>query len=229
MQQINLYQKEFHVSYNWRRIVVAGSMTMLLLVLAGININQMYTADRLRAELENTNNTIKSLKQSYSALAKNAKPKARDLNLIAELERIKRSNGEKLRALNYLSGNDAGNMTGFSFLLQGLGRKRDIINDLWLKKIKFSHGGYDLRLSGSSYQADLLPKFIQALGDEEIYKDREFRELKISRSDGNKKVMDFVLDTRHQTDNYGATVKDASAALFMARLKQLAGEKEMVR
>lgn len=229
MQQINLYQKEFHVSYNWRRIGVAGSMAILLLILAGININQIYTADRLRTELENTNNTIKSLEQSYSALAKNTRPKARDLNLLAELENMKRSNGEKLRTLNYLSGNDAGNMTGFSFLLQGLGRKRDIINDLWLKKIKFSHGGYDLRLSGSSYQADLLPKFIQALGDEEIYKDREFRELKISRSDGNKKVVDFVLDTRHQTDNYGAAAKDVSAALFMARLKQLAGEKGAVR
>lgn len=229
MQKINLYQKEFYFSYNWRRTGIAGSAAILLLVLAGININQSYTADRLRAELENTNNTIERLGQSYSTLAKNARPKARDLSLLAELESIKRSNGEKLRALNYLSGDDAGNMTGFSFLLRGLGRKRDIINDLWLKKIKFSHGGYHLRLSGSSYQADLLPKFIQALGDEEIYKDREFRELKISRSDGNKKTVDFVLDTRHQTDSNGKAENDTSAAVFMTRLKQLAGEKGAVR
>jgi len=234
MQQVNLYQDEFHLSYNHRRVGVAGIVILLALVFALVNSYQIYSTSHLHAELENETNALKSIEQSYVILQSNAKPKAIDMNLVARIERVKRNNAEKRRALNYLSGNNAGNTSGFSFLMQGLGKKRDDINDLWLKKIKFSRGGYDLHLSGSSYQPDLLPKFIQALGEEEIYKDREFKEIKILRSVDNKKMMDFVLDTQFQAK--GAANKKSnnetvnnSIALFMARLKQLSAEKETVQ
>ena len=234
MQQVNLYQDEFHLSYNHRRVGVAGIFLLLALVLAVVNSYQIYTTKHLRPELESKTNAMKSFEQSYVILQSNAKPKAIDMNLVARMERVKRNNAEKRRALNYLSGNNAGNTSGFSFLMQGLGKKRDNINDLWLKKIKFSRGGYDLYLNGSSYQPDLLPKFIQALSEEEIYKDREFKEIKILRSKDNKKMMDFILDTQYQAKGFanqksGNEIVDKSIALFMARLKQLSTEKEALR
>jgi hypothetical protein len=234
MQQINLYQDEFHLSYDYRRVAVAGIFLLLALVFALVNSYQIYTTNHLRPELESKTNTMKSFEQSYAMLQSKAKPKATDMNLVAQMERVKRNNAEKRRALNYLSGNNTGNTSGFSFLMQGLGKKRDNINDLWLKKIKFSRGGYDLHLNGSSYQQDLLPKFIQALSEEEIYKDREFKEIKILRSKGNKKMMDFILDTQYQAKGFANQksdneIVDKSIALFMARLKQLSAEKETLR
>lgn len=228
MQQVNFYQEEFHTRYNWKQTAIFASVAVLVLMLAGINASQIYSTNQLSTELENKRNTLKSLEQNYVQLEKSAKPKAQDMNLVAELERMKRNNTEKLRALNYLSGNDSGNMTGFSFLMQGLGRKRDTIDDLWLKKIQFSRGGYDMRLSGSSYQPELLPKFIQALSNEEIFKDREFKEVKITRSTENKKIMDFVLDTQFLQEE-GSDTNNESVALFMARLKQMAGVKEIMQ
>ena len=147
MQQINFYQEEFRTRTDWKKQGIIASVAVLVLVLAGFNVNQIYSTNQLSAELENKKNTLKSLEQSYALLEKTVKPKAKDMNLVAELERVKRNNTEKLRALNYLSGNDSGNMTGFSILMKGLGRKRDTINDLWLKKIQLSRGGYDMRLS----------------------------------------------------------------------------------
>lgn len=231
MQQINLYQKEFFLSYDYRRISVVGSFLLLLVIFALVNFYQTYSERQLRAELENKTKTLKSIEQSYAVLEIKAKPKAKDMNLAADLERTKRNNTEKRRALNYLSGNDAGNISGFSFLLQGLGRQRDSIKDLWLKKIKFSHGGYHMYLGGSSYQAELLPKFIQALSEEEIYQDREFKELNILRSKDNEKTVDFVLDTQYQAKAKASDdeIMDKSVALFMARLKQLSAEKETVQ
>jgi len=226
MQQINLYQQEFYDTRDWRKTGVIGAIVFMFVVLGGINAVQAYMAGQLSAELNNKNQTLKSLEQTYAVLEKNVKPRAQDMNLVAELENLKRTNSEKLRALNYLSGNDAGNMTGFSYLMQGLGRKRDTINNLWLKKIKFSRGGYELHLSGSSYQADLLPQFVQALSDEDIYQDREFKEIKILRSEENNKILDFVLDTQYRMNKDDLADKDQSVALFMARLKQLAGESE---
>jgi hypothetical protein len=231
MQQVNLYQDEHHISYNYRRVGVAGVFLLLALVIAVVNSYQIYTTNQLRPELESKANTMKSFEQSYAMLQAKVKPKVTDMNLVAQMERVKRNNAEKRRALNYLSGNNAGNTSGFSFLMQGLGKKRDNINDLWLKKIKFSRGGYDLYLSGSSYQPDLLPKFIQALSEEEIYKDREFKEIKILRSNNSKKMMDFILGTQYQTKGLahqkpGNEIVDKSIVLFMARLKQLSTEKQ---
>jgi len=226
VQQVNLYQKEFFHSYDYRRIAVVGSLLLLLLIFVLVNFYQTYSARQLRVELENKTETLRSIEQSYAVLEVKAKPKAKDMNLAADLERTRRNNIEKRRALNYLSGNDTGNISGFSFLLEGLGRKRDSVKDLWLKKIMFSRGGYHLRLDGSSYRPDLLPKFIQALSEEAIYKDREFKELKISRSKDNKKMVDFVLDTQYQSKASDEVLVDKSVALFMARLKQISAEKE---
>lgn len=226
MQQVNLYQKEFFLSYDYRRIAVVGSLLSLLLIFFLVNFYQTYAERQLLVELENKTTTLSSLEQSYAVLEIKAKPKAKDMNLAADLERTKRNNIEKRRALNYLSGNDTGNITGFSFLLEGLGRKRDSVKDLWLKKIVFSRGGYHLRLDGSSYQPELLPKFIQALSEEAIYKDREFKELKISRSKDNRKMVDFILDTQYQARESDEVLVDQSVALFMARLKQISAEKE---
>lgn len=222
MQQINLYQREFHATRDWRKTGIAGAVALTLVVLGGINAVQIYETSQLRAQLESKTQKIKNFEQTYDVLKKNAKPKAQDMALLAELKSIKQTNREKMRALNYLSGSGTGNTVGFSYLLEGLGRERDRINNLWLKKIKFSRGGYDLHLSGSSYEQDLLPKFVQGLSSEAIYKDREFREIKISRSEGNKKIMDFVLDTQYQPDKSNAAVKNQSVSLFIARLKQLA-------
>lgn len=228
MQQINLYLSEFHDKRDWRRTGTIGVIIFMAVIFAVINAGQMYMTSQMRADLDAKTKSLKALEQTYTALEKNAQPRAQDLNLLAELESIKRSNNEKSRALNYLSGNDAGNMTGFSYLMQGLGRQRDSINNLWLKKIKFSRGGYDMHLSGSSYQADLLPQFVQALSDEAIYKDREFKEIKILRSEANQKIMDFVLDTRYQEEKSDLSEQRQSVSLFMARLRQLAGDEELV-
>jgi hypothetical protein len=227
MQQINLYQREFHDVRDWRKVGIVGAIALTLVVLGGINAVQVYDVSQLRAQLKSKTQKIKNFEQTYDVLKKNAKPKAQDLSLVAELENIKQTNSEKTRALNYLSGNGAGNTVGFSYLLEGLGRERDKINNLWLKKIKFSRGGYDLHLSGSSYEQDLLPKFVQGLSSEAIYKDREFKKIKISRAEGNKRVMDFVLDTQYQSNESSAADKNQPVALFMARLKQLATGNEV--
>ncbi len=229
MQQINLYQREFHDVRDWRKTGIVGAVALTLVVLGGINAVQVYETSQLRAQLDTKAKKLKNFEQSYDVLKKNAKPKAQDLALTAALENIKQTNSEKRRALNYLSGNGEGNTVGFSYLLKGLGRERDRINNLWLKKIKFSRGGYDLHLNGSSYEQDLLPKFVQGLSSEAIYKDREFKEIKISRSEGDKKIMDFVLDTQYQSNKSSAADKNQSISFFMARLKQLATGDEVTR
>lgn len=220
IQQINLYQDEFRVVPNWANLTLIAGIAVLILLLLGSVVYQASVVNELETELQTQNDELKSLEQSYEALEKTSKPRALDMNLAEQVEIIKRSNQEKVRAKNYLSGDGAGNITGFSALLQGLGRQRDEIEELWLKKIEFSNGGYDMRLLGSNYRPGLLPDFIQALNNEPLYRDREFREIKINQSTENTKIVDFVLATWNKESGLESEVNVADKSLFMARLKR---------
>lgn len=225
IQQINLYQEEFRVIHHRINLSLLGGVALVLLVLVGSSFYQMLIVNDLETELNSKNNELKSLEQSYAALEKAVQPRAMDMNLAESVEKARRSNQEKLRAKNYLSGDGVGNITGFSSLLQGLGRQRDEIEELWLKNIKFSDGGFEMRLVGSNYRPELLPGFIQALKDEELYRDREFREIRISRSTLDNKTMDFVLGTRNKGDDSDNDANKSDRTLFMARLKRVTEEK----
>ncbi len=225
IQQINLYQDEFRVVPNWAKLSLLAGIALVIVVLLGSSLYQVSVINDLEAELTNTNKTLKSLEQSYEALEKSIKPKAIDMNLAEQVEKVKRSNEGKIRAKNYLSGDGAGNITGFSSLLQGLGRQRDEIEELWLKRIEFSDGGFDMRLVGSNYRPELLPDFIQALNDEDLYKDREFREIKITQSTQDEKTVDFVLATRSKEDIAQGEANMSDKALFMSRLKRSSEER----
>lgn len=220
IQQINLYQDEFRVVPNWANLSLLAGAVVLILLLLGSVLYQASVVSDLEAELTTNSNVLKSLEQSHEALEKTNKPRAIDMNLAEQVEKVKRSNQEKIRAKNYLSGDGAGNITGFSALLQGLGRQRDEIEELWLKKIKFSDGGYDMRLVGSNYRPGLLPAFIQALNNEPLYRDREFREIKINQSTEDRRIVDFVLATRNKQAGPESAVNLSDKSLFMARLKR---------
>lgn len=230
MQKINLYQQEFHDIRDWQKTGAYAAAGLLLLALAGTNIGQVITLGGLAHSLEQKNSELEVKRISLEALRKSSKPKARDADLAAQVERLRKSNAEKTRAINYLSGNETSNITGFSQLLRSLGRQRDSIDDIWLTRIRFSDGGYHMRLDGSSYRPELLPEFIQALNRETLYQEREFRNLRISRSETNSRLVEFVLDTREPEAGKGKGNGDGglSLAMFMARLNQFANSGEGV-
>jgi hypothetical protein len=220
MQKVNLYQQEFHNVRNWSRTGVFAAAGLLVLVLVGANIGQVITLSGLESSLAQKDSALEIKRVALEALRKNTKPIARDMDLAALVDRLRNSNAEKTRAINYLNGNEISNDTGFSQLLQSLGRQRDSIDDIWLTRIKFSDGGYNMRLDGSSYKPELLPEFIQALNQEVLYKDLEFRDLRISRSETNGRMVEYLLDTRAR-DAINSKSPDAlSLAMFMTRLKQ---------
>ena len=220
MQKVNLYQQEFHNTRNWQRTGAFAAACLLALVLVGANIGQVITLGGLEQSLAQQNSALEIKRVALAALRKNTRPIARDMELATMVEKLRNSNAEKTRAINHLSGSEISNVTGFSQLLQSLGRQRDSIDDIWLTRIKFSDGGYNMRLDGSSYKPELLPEFIQALNQEVLYKDLEFRDLRISRSESNGRMIEFLLDTRTR-DAINSKSPDAlSLAMFMTRLKQ---------
>ncbi len=220
-QYINLYQAEFHHKSNLRKIYIGGTIGFAIALLIAINVFQEFSIHQLSSELKQKQDLLNSRKQIHQALETKAQPKKQDPALLAQLENLRKANQSRLRALNFLSGKESGNMVGFSFLLEGLGRQRDNIEGIWLKRIHFDDGGFNLRLDGNSFSAELLPQLVQTLGKEEILRGHEFKHVKITRSTEHKNIMDFELDTKQHEQAIESSDNLSEITLFMAKLKQL--------
>lgn len=220
-QQINLYQAEFHHKNNLRRLYIGSAIGFVIALLIATNVLQQFSIHQLSNELKQKQDLLNSRKQIHQALETRVQPKKQDPALLAQLENLHKANQSRLRALNFLSGKESGNMVGFSFLLESLGRQRDNIEGVWLKKIHFDDGGFNLRLDGNSFSAELLPQLVQTLGKEEILRGHEFKHVKITRSTEHKNIMDFELDTKQHEQARDNTDNLSEVTLFIAKLKQL--------
>jgi hypothetical protein len=221
-QYINFYQPEFHRKSNLHRYVLRGGIGLAVVLLISINLYQQAVINRLSHELTQQQDQLNSRKLLHQALGSRVQPKQPSPVLLSQLESLRQDNQSRLNAINFLGRRENDNMTGFSFLLKSLGRQRDNIEGIWLKKIHFDDGGFNLRLEGYSHSAELLPQLVQTLSKEEILRGHEFRHVNITRSTERKQIMDFELDTRQDQQQNETGAAPAEIALFMTKLKQLA-------
>ena len=220
-QTVNFYQPEFHRKHAYRQWLVFGGIGIALTLLLSINLVQQVNISRLGAELAEKQTLVESRKLLHKTLESQLTPKQQSPMLQAQLESLRQANQSRHSALNFLNTRSSDNMIGFSFILSALGRQRDNIEGIWLKKIILDDGGFNLGLDGYSHSAELLPQLIQTLGQEEIFRGHEFRHIKISRSADHKQIMDFELDTRAREQQGNTETLSTDLALFIARLKQL--------
>lgn len=81
----------------------------------------------------------------------------------------------------------------FSLLLEGLGRGRP--SPLWLTRIHVGSAGAELGLGGRTVDADAVPLFLQRLGAEGGFDDREFRFFRIDRPEATGEPLRFEMAT----------------------------------
>ena len=98
----------------------------------------------------------------------------------------------KARALDVLSGGVYGNTKGFSGYLEGLARQH--LEGVWLTGVTISDGGEHLGLTGSTVDAQRVPRYLQQLSAEQAYKGREFKTFQMQRGAVPAHI-DFTLNT----------------------------------
>jgi len=162
-QTINFYQPEFHRSHDYKKWALRSGIGLAVALLVVINLVQQASINRLSAERQQKQDQLASRKLLHQTLETQLQPKQQSPMVLAQLESSRHANQSRLKALNFLSHRETDNMVGFSFLLDALGRQRDKIEGIWLKKIQFDNGGYHLSLDGYSHSAELLPQLVQTL------------------------------------------------------------------
>ena len=193
-QHVNLYQLEFHRTrsvFDAARMARFGiGLAVLVLALTGWVHWLDHQADReleaVQALRAAESTRVVELASLYPAQEVDPAVEARHTQLVAERD-------ARNRLLRLLGGQSLGNTTGFSDHVAGLARRR--VPGLWLREVRIERGGRALALSGSALEPDLVPRFLQELGEEGAFAGRAFGSLRIERPEADSSRIDFVLRT----------------------------------
>ncbi len=130
------------------------------------------------------------------------------------LARLQQEQRAKQALLGTVSGQDFGNLDGFSGKLTALGRHPP--EGLWLRTIALANGGSELVLEGTTLDAARLPQYLQALATEPWFAGKLFNRLAVQRSTADPNQLDFVL----VTPCYDAQGQPLSADACRERIRQ---------
>ncbi len=192
-QQVNLYQPILRAQPK-----VFSAQTILQfsgLLLLGLSLIYGYA----RWQDAKLARTVISLQAQQDAMLKRIEDfntrypvKQKNPDLERQLATLTDERSGKARALDVLSGRVLGNTRGFSSYLEGLARQH--VEGLWLTGVAISEGGEQLGLTGSTLDAQLVPRYLQQLSAEQVYKGREFKTFQMQRGEAPPRI-DFTLHT----------------------------------
>ncbi len=182
MQNINLYQRQRRNKGGLRpRQLVIGValLAALLAIHAGWQGWQLYLGGKA-AELAERQAT-QSEAQLEVVKADFIEPTL-DPSLPQQLAEREAENRELERLADHLRTLDAQRSSGFATLLQGLA-DRHPPQGLWLTQIRLRAGGDDLALKGLTQDQELLPLYLQSLGQSSAFSGRDFARFDLQRDE----------------------------------------------
>lgn len=193
-QQINLYQPIFRKQqkiFSVRTMLQAMVVVVIgMVLLLGYNQWRLAAIERQSVMMQTQRDT---LTRRIVELATQFPPKQEDPSLVQAVERERSRLASSERVLRTLQRRALGNLNGFSEHLAGLSRQR--LPQLWLTRVAIRQGGLETRLDGSTYDGELLPRYLQRLADEPAFLGTQFGYLQMERSETQKNRLDFRLSS----------------------------------
>ncbi|MCP9338621.1 PilN domain-containing protein [Stutzerimonas xanthomarina] len=197
MQNINLYQRERRSGGGPRPRQMQLGAALVIAVLA---IHGAWQGWQLHAAGQAA---VSAEQQAAQAEARLDVVKADfrepmlDPQLPLQLAKREAENRELQRLADHLKTLDAQRSSGFSGLLQGLA-DRHPPQGLWLTRIRLQAGGDELALQGLTHDQELLPLYLQSLGQSSAFSGREFARFDLQRDD--RDLLQFRLSSQAMTE-----------------------------
>ena len=182
-QQINLYQPIFRKQ---RQIFSAATMAQALglvaaalLAIYGYAWVKVGSLESEVVQLEGRETSLMTqLARMDPALSAN-----RRAELDIELKRLNATLEGQQRLIEQLRANPLGDTAGFSDYLAALGRQRT--PELWLTALAINGGSGAVELEGRSVRPELVPEYMQRLGNEAALANQRFDRFEIERDADN--------------------------------------------
>ena len=193
MQNVNLYQPERRRSGGPRsRHLLAG----LALVLLAMLMHGLWTGWRLYGgarDLQRAEQQAHNLETQLAARQAAFRAPQLDPLLPTRLSELEAGNRQLQRLGEHLQQLEAQRGEGFVPLLAGLA-ERHPPSGLWLTRIRLLDGGSVLGFEGLTQSQELLPQYLQGLGEDAAFQGREFARFEVHREAGA--LLRFQLSTR---------------------------------
>lgn len=193
MQNLNLYQVEKTRRGGPQRMHLLAGLGLLLLACllhAGWQGWRLQAGGERLAQAESRAQAQESL--LAEAKASFVEPRL-DPELPVRLASKEAENRELQRLLGYLDLLARQQRLGFVAPLAALAEQHPP-SGLWLNAIALREGGREMRLQGLSQNPELLPQYLQRLGQSAVFKGREFARFDVQR--GADELLHFDLSSR---------------------------------
>jgi hypothetical protein len=182
-QQINLYQPMLREQ---RRALSAASMLQVSAALvAGLLLVYGYGSWRLQGLAGEVGRLAAARDAAAARLAQMERelPRPeRSASLAAEVERLGRELAGKQRLVGMLGTGEIGSREGFSAHLAGLARQH--VDGTWMTAVEIARGGASLSIQGRATRAELVPEYVQRLGQEQALVGARFATVRLEDGDG---------------------------------------------
>lgn len=178
-QQINLLNLQLvqhKDQLNARSLLV--STVVVILLMGAYAAWSGYRLQRLTAEQKAVAAELAALKGRLNeSMQRHAlrPPSPALLELVATTEG---SLNSRHQLLDFLEGGGFGATQGFSGFMQAFARKTT--QGIWLTGFSIDEAEHQIQISGRSLQPDLVPRYISLLGQEPLFKGREFSTLSMT-------------------------------------------------
>lgn len=193
-QQINLYQDVLIDKPEPFQSRQVGLFLLLLCVgLAIVGYMSYRGAHTAQVRTEKLRQQKQILTQQVTELESKYPVREPNQLLVKKIARLEEEVTGQRRALDYFKKQDLGNNDAVLASLEGLARYPK--KGLWLRSVAFLDSGQDVRLEGSALHPELIPEYLNLLGEKNIFGGQVFSRLALNRLEEKGKIINFELDS----------------------------------
>lgn len=179
-QQINLYQPIFIEERKALSAATAAStLGILIIALAAFSVYAHRNVDRLAREVD----VLREQQSQHEALlaqlgdVQAAEASAEEIE--ARVKGLTTAVADRTRALKILQSGGAGKTSGFASRMEALARRH--VDGLWIDHMVLSGTNGSMTLGGAALDADIVPVYLQNLGQDPVLAGTRFDEFVIER------------------------------------------------
>jgi len=193
MQNLNLYQFERKQRTGPQPVQMFAGLLLLLLVCALHAGWQVWQGQQGAQRLKLAETAAQEQELGLQAAQAGFVEPQLDASLPLELSAREAENRQLQQLLGYLQLLDQQGRSGFVAPLQALTDQHPA-SGLWLNAIHLREGGRHMRLQGRSQDQELLPDYLQRLGQNPVFQGREFARFDVQR--GEDQLLHFDLSSQ---------------------------------
>jgi Tfp pilus assembly protein PilN len=176
-QQINLYQPIFRKQRQiFSALTMLQGLGLVAVALAALYTYGLMSVGSLEAEVVQLEGREQALATQLMRLDPTLGDNRR-AELEAELKRLNATLLDQQRLIDVLRDRPLGDTAGFSGYLAALARRRT--PELWLTSLAVNGGTGAIELTGRSLRAELVPEYMQRLGEEKALAGQRFDRFEI--------------------------------------------------